>query len=546
MIAPSDVGSALGSRRAIDGMRCWSVAVSDSVRLARRLGWLDPGQMAATTAALTRWGPSLAALYTAAAVRHRKRAAVVDHRGTVTFGELDRSSSALAQGFRSLGLAGGDHLGVLCANHRDFVDVSIAAAKAGLACVYLNTGFAAPQLGEVLRREGVGALVVDGDLLAVAEASGFDGHVVVADGDRRSEPGPHRSIADVRALGSSRPLLPSKPVAPVLLTSGTTGTPKGARRNRATGLSSALGVLERIPYRAGDVAVIPTPLFHAWGLAQLTVAAATASTAVLVRRFAVDATLDAVEAERADVLAVVPVMIQRILAAETDGRDLSSLRIVACSGSALPAAVAAEWMDRFGDNLYNLYGSTEVGQATLATPEDLRAAPGTAGRVIPGTVVEVVDDRGDPVPPGETGLIVVGSDGQFTEYTGGGTKDRIRGLMSSGDVGHFDAERRLFVTGRADDMIVSGGENVFPLEVEEVLLAHDDVVDAMVVGVADDEFGQRLAAFVVRRSGGSIDADGLRSLVATRLARHKVPRDVSFVDELPRNTTGKLLRPSSP
>ena len=521
-------------------MRCWSVAVSDSVRLARRLGWLDPRLVAATTAALTRWGPSLAALYTAAAVRHRKRAAVVDHRGTVTFGDLDRASSALAQGFRALGLAGGEHLGVLCANHRDFVEVSIAAAKAGPTCVYLNTGFAAPQLGEVLRREGVGAVVVDSDLLAVVEDSGFDGHVVAVDGD----PGSHRSIDDVRALGSLRPLLPSRPVAPVLLTSGTTGTPKGARRTgRPAGLSSALGVLERIPYQTGDIAVIPTPLFHAWGLAQLTVAAATGSTAVLVRRFDVGATLDAIEAERATVLAVVPVMLQRILAADTDGRDLSSLRIVACSGSALPATVATAWMDRFGDNLYNLYGSTEVGQATLATPEDLRAAPGTAGRVISGTVVEVVDDRGEPVPAGETGLIVVGSDGQFTEYTGGGTKDRIRGLMSSGDVGHFDAESRLFVTGRADDMIVSGGENVFPHEVEEVLLAHDDIVDARVVGVADDEFGQRLAAQVVRRPGGSIDEDGIRSLVATRLARHKVPRDVSFVDELPRNATGKLLRP---
>ena len=518
------------------------MAVSDSVRLARRLGWLDPAQMAATTAALTRWGPSLAALYTAAAVRHRKRAAIVDHRGTVTFGELDRRSSATAQGLRSLGLAGGDHLGVLCANHGDFVEVSIAAAKAGLACVYLNTGFAAPQLGEVLVREGVGAIVVDSDLLAVVEASGFAGHVVVVDGDPPSDRGSHLSIDDVRARASSRPLLPSTGVAPVLLTSGTTGTPKGARRSRPTGLSSAMGVLERIPYRGGDVAVIPTPLFHAWGLAQLTIAAATASTAVLVRRFTVDETLEAVEVERASVLAVVPVMIQRILAAETDGRDLSSLRVVACSGSALPAAVATAWMDRFGDNLYNLYGSTEVGQATLATPEDLRAAPGTAGRVIPGTVVEVVDERGGAVPPGVTGLIVVGSDGQFTEYTGGGTKDRVRGLMSSGDVGYFDPEGRLFVTGRADDMIVSGGENVFPLEVEEVLLSHDDVVDVMVVGVPDEEFGQRLAAFVVRGSGGSIDADGVRSFVASRLARHKVPRDVTFVAELPRNTTGKLLR----
>jgi len=515
------------------------VAVSDSMRVARRLGWLDPRQIAANTAALTRWGPSLAALYMAAAVRHRSRAAIVDHRGSVTFGELDRTSSALAQGFRALGLDGGDHLGVLCANHRDFVEVSIAAAKAGLVCVYLNTGFAAPQLGEVLAREGVRAVVVDSDLRAVVENSGFDGHVVVADGD----PGSHRSVGDVRALGSSRPLLPSRPIAPVLLTSGTTGTPKGARRTgRPAGLSSAIGVLERIPYRAGDVAVIPTPLFHAWGLAQLTIAAATASTAVLVRRFDVGATLDAVEAERAQVLAVVPVMLQRILAADTNDRDLSSLQIVACSGSALPAAVATKWMDRFGDNLYNLYGSTEVGQATLATPEDLRAAPGTAGRVIPGTVVEVVDERGDPLAAGEVGLIVVGSDSQFTEYTGGGTKDRVRGLMSSGDVGFWDDERRLFVTGRADDMIVSGGENVFPLEVEEVLLAHPDVVDVMVVGVADDEFGQRLAVFVVCGPGRSVDADGIRSFIASRLARHKVPRDVNFVDELPRNATGKLLR----
>jgi fatty-acyl-CoA synthase len=514
------------------------VAISDNVSLARRLGWLDPRQVAATTAAVTRWGPSLAALYTAAAVRHRSRVAIVDHRGTVSYGELDRASTALAQGLRALGLGAGDHLGVLCANHRDFVEASIAAAKAGLACVYLNTGFAAPQLGEVLTREGVRAVVVDSDLLATVTASGFDGHVVVVDGD----PGVHRSIGDVRALASSRPLLPSRPVAPVLLTSGTTGTPKGARRQRPAGLASALGVLERIPYRAGDVTVIPTPLFHAWGLAQLTIAASTASTAVLVRRFDVDATLDAIEAERADVLAVVPVMIQRILAADTDGRDLSSLRIVACSGSALPAAVATAWMDRFGDNLYNLYGSTEVGQATLATPEDLRAAPGTAGRVIPGTTVEVVDDRGDAVAPGEVGLIVVGGDGQFSEYTGGGTKDRVRGLMSSGDVGYFDDEGRLFVTGRADDMIVSGAENVFPLEVEEVLLSLDDIVDAMVVGVPDDEFGQRLAAFVVRRPGGSIDADAVRSAVAARLARHKVPRDVNFVDELPRNPTGKLLR----
>ena len=516
------------------------MAVTDQLRLARRLGWLDPAQMAATAAALTRWGPTLAALYTASAVRHPRRTAVIDDRGSVTYADLDHRSSSLAQGLRSLGLAAGDHLGVLCFNHREFVEVSIATAKAGLTCVYLNTGFAAPQLGEVLGRENVRAVVCDAALVSVVEASGFGGHVVIADGQSSA----HRSIADVRELGSSRPLLPSRPIAPVLLTSGTTGTPKGARRSgRPAGLSSAMGVLERIPYRSGDVAVIPTPLFHAWGLAQLTVAAATGSTAVLVGRFTAAATLDAVEAHHADVLAVVPVMLQRILAEDDlDAHDTSSLRIVACSGSALPAAVAEAWMDRFGEHLYNVYGSTEVGQATLATPADLRAAPGTAGRVIAGTVVEVVDGDGNDVPTGETGLIVVGSDAQFTEYTGGGTKERIRGLMSSGDVGYFDDHGRLFVTGRADDMIVSGGENVFPLEIEEVLLSHDDIADAVVIGVPDAEFGQRLAAFVVLHPGGSIDADGVSTVVASRLARHKVPRDVTFVDELPRNTTGKLLR----
>jgi fatty-acyl-CoA synthase len=519
------------------------MATSDSVRLARRLGWLDPRQVAATTLAIARWGPTLAALYGAAAARHGGRAAIIDDRGPVTFRVLDQESSRLAHGLRSLGLSGGDHVGVLCFNHREFVEVSIATAKAGLTCVYLNTGFASPQLGEVLRREGIRAVVCDDELLPIVDGAEFDGDVIAV-GATRTTHGelPHRPIDDVRNVGSSRPLLPSRPIPPVLLTSGTTGTPKGARRSgRPAGLSSVIGVLERIPYRSGDIAVIPTPLFHAWGLAQLTIAAATASTAVLVRRFDVEATLTAVETHRATVLAVVPVMIQRILAADgAEEHDMSSLRVVAASGSALPAAVATAWMDRFGDNLYNLYGSTEVGQATLATPADLRAAPGTAGRVIDGTVVEVVDENGEAVDVGVTGLIVVGNDAQFTEYTGGGTKDRIRGLMSSGDVGYFDSEGRLFVTGRADDMIVSGGENVFPLEIEELLLSHDGIVDAAVVGVPDDEFGQRLAAFIVR--SGDLDEADVRSFVAGRLARHKVPRDVTFVDELPRNTTGKLLR----
>ena len=256
-------------------------------------------------------------------------------------------------------------------------------------------------------------------------------------------------------------------------------------------------------------------------------------------------TVRSVVEHRATVLAVVPVMLQRMLAEPSlDLMAMNSLRIVASSGSALPGSVSEEWMDRTSDTLYNLYGSTEVGQATIATPADLRATPGTAGRVAPGSDVMIVDPDGHPLPTGAEGRIFVANGAQFSGYTGGGTKEVVDGRMASGDVGYFDDDGRLFVTGRADDMIVSGGENVFPAEVEDALLADPRVADAAVVGVTDPSFGERLAAFIVRTPGASLSAKAVKDIVATELARHKVPRDVTFVDELPRTTTGKLLRRS--
>jgi fatty-acyl-CoA synthase len=200
-------------------------------------------------------------------------------------------------------------------------------------------------------------------------------------------------------------------------------------------------------------------------------------------------------------------------------------------------------MDTFGDNLYNLYGSTEVAWATIATPRDLREAPGTAGRPPYGTVVRIYDEDGVALTePGATGRIFVGNEMQFEGYTGGGNKDVIDGLMSSGDVGHFDAEGRLFIDGRDDDMIVSGGENVFPSEVEELLYAHDAVAEAAVYGVEDRDFGQRLAAVIVRKDGRELDEAAVKAYVKRNLAGYKVPRDVAFVDELPRTSTGKVLK----
>ena len=183
-------------------------------------------------------------------------------------------------------------------------------------------------------------------------------------------------------------------------------------------------------------------------------------------------------------------------------------------------------MDAFGDVLYNLYGSTEVAWATIATPADLRAAPGTAGLPPLGTVVKLLDEHGHEVPRGQSGRIFVANEMMFEGYTGGGGKEIIEGLMSTGDVGHLDSGGRLFVDGRDDEMIVSGGENVFPREVEDLLSDHPQIEEAAVVGVPDSEFGQRLKAFIVPREGAELSEDEVKDYVKQNLARYKVPRDV--------------------
>ncbi|MDP9189958.1 MAG: AMP-binding protein, partial [Actinomycetota bacterium] len=222
--------------------------------------------------------------------------------------------------------------------------------------------------------------------------------------------------------------------------------------------------------------------------------------------------------------------------------DVSNLKVTAASGSVLPGELATTWMDAFGDNLYNLYGSTEVAWATIASPEDMRAAPGTAGQVPRGTVVKIVDESGAELPEGETGRIFVGNEMSFEGYTGGDDKERLEGLLSSGDVGHFDERGLLFIDGRDDEMIVSGGENVFPREVEDLLADHEAVAEAAALGVDDEQFGQRLRAFVVTKEGVEVSEDELKAHVKANLAAYKVPREIQFMDELPRNATGKVLK----
>jgi len=291
--------------------------------------------------------------------------------------------------------------------------------------------------------------------------------------------------------------------------------------------------------------VLAAPAFHAWGLANLSLAMGLQSTLVMSRRFDPKRTLELVEKHAADTLVAVPVMIQRILdLPEREQREAatSCLRIVALSGSALPPSLALRFMDIFGDVLYSLYGSTEVAYVSVAGPKDLREAPGSAGRLMRGVTVKLVDDDGNEVPTGKTGRIFAGSGMTFEGYTSGEDKARLGALTSTGDVGRFDDTGRLYVEGRDDDMIVSGGENVFPAEVEDCLHQHPQVQDAAVVGVEDEKFGQALVAHVVLRNSNGTSADELRAHVKKQLANYKVPREIVLHDELPRNETGKVLK----
>jgi fatty-acyl-CoA synthase len=505
-----------------------------------------PDRALRTALTLIRWGPTPAAGYAMNAVRYPDDQAIVDELGTLTFREVHERTNALAHALREDGIGTGDGVAIMCRNHRGFVDAYVACSKLGANALFLNTAFSGPQIADVAEREKPKALIYDHEFAELVKDAGKRRKRYIAwhdpDDGEASDPRLEQLIEDGDTSDLSPPSDRGKAI---ILTSGTTGTPKGASRSQPRSLDPAAALLAMIPLKAREKTMIAAPMFHSWGFVHFTLGMALSSTLVLRRKFDPEGTLSLTAQQDCTALVVVPVMIQRILELDEDvlqRYDLSALRAVPVSGSALPGPLAERWMDTFGDTIYNLYGSTEVAWATIATPKDLREAPGTAGRPPYGTVVRIYDDDGNAVEQGESGRIFVGNEMQFEGYTGGGGKDVVDGLLASGDVGHFDASGRLFVDGRDDDMIVSGGENVFPAEVEDLLSGHEGIAEVAVFGVDDEEFGQRLKAVVVKRDGASLTEDDVRKHVKSNLAGYKVPRDVQFVGELPRTSTGKVLK----
>ncbi|MBB3039702.1 acyl-CoA synthetase [Hoyosella altamirensis] len=492
------------------------------------------------------YGPFVGAMHNAL-LRGPDRIALIDEDGPLTYAGLDRHSNALARAWASCGLGSESTVAALCRDHRGLVVSMLAAGKIGARLVLLNTGFAGPQLAGVVSRERVNAVVYDAEFQTVLAALPDSVSRYLAwedDGDPVDSAIPRlKDLIAEHPCGRVKP--PRSPGGFVLLTSGTTGTPKGAPRNHTSVLASAQ-FLDRIPLREGGTTYMAAPIFHGTGLSQFVLSLALGCTVIMDRRFDAARAVAQVARYRADTLILVPTMLQRIVdlgPAVLAKHDTSTLRIIFAAGSALSPDLCRRTAQAFGDVLYNLYGSTEVAVATVATPAELRSAPGTAGRPPVACRVALYDTDGQAITkPNATGRIFVKSGLSFTGYTDGRRKEVIDGMLSSGDVGHFDDNGLLFVDGREDDMIVSGGENVYPLEVENLLADHDDVLDAAVIGVPDSEFGHRLRAFVVRAPGATVDTEVITDYVKGNLARYKAPREVIFIDELPRNATGKVLR----
>ncbi|RRO19466.1 acyl-CoA synthetase [Saccharopolyspora rhizosphaerae] len=502
---------------------------------------MRPDRLVRIVLAYRRWGITLPLGFAVGAARHPDRPAVIDERGALSYAELASRTTRLAAALRDR-VPGKTRIGVLTRNHHGPVEVIVAAAKIGVDVVLLNVGLSTRQLADVLAEQDVSLLVLDEEFAGHLQDLPGDLDVVLGWADGPTE---HDTLDHLIAIAPDTRLpRPPRHSRLIVLTSGTTGTPKGARRPDPPSLNPAGAVFSRIPLRAGERVLLSAPLFHTWGIAGFQLSAVLGATMVLRRKFDPVDTLRTVQRHRVGAVIGVPVMLQRILdlpAEERERFDTSSLRIVAASGSALPGDLATRFQRAFGPVLYNLYGSTEVSWVSIATPADLRAAPSSAGRPPRGTQVRILDDNGEPVRRGETGRIFAGNDMLFDGYTNGKSRESRSGLMSTGDLGRFDHSGRLFIAGREDDMIISGGENVYPKEAEDAIAGLDGVVETAVLGVEDPDFGQRLAAFVVPREKGSMDADEVRDQVRSRVSKFAVPRDVIFLDELPRNATGKVV-----
>ncbi|WP_010120114.1 AMP-binding protein [Corynebacterium nuruki] len=544
---------------------------------------MGPVAMGKALKSIVQWSFTPAGLLALGAAQDPYHTAILDDAGSITYSELNDQTDKLAEALYRTGVRERDKIGMLSRNHRGFIMTLCAHGRLGTDIVLFNTGASASQTRAVMKEQKIDLLFIDEEFIPLLP-KGFDecpvivnweenqdtaaaplteeekakradaGYDVIeyasnvaeatADEDHATRNPEWPSLTEVLRTGPADTKIPPRPRRgrTIILTSGTTGTPKGARRPEPKTYLPASSIMSRIPLKHHRGYYVPAPMFHLWGFCQIQLGLALRATFILQRKFNPRDAVKLIEANRPANIAIVPTQLRRLLEAVPEKFNPGTKSIVAC-GEALPARVIRDTHEKFGKVLYNLYGSTEVSWASIATPEELDAHPTTAGKAPMATTLKVVDDDGNDVPEGTVGRVFVGNDLLFEGYTRPGVdKENLRGLVSTGDLGYFE-DGLFYLAGRSDDMIVSGGENVYPQEAEDVIADMPEVYEVAVHGVADPEFGQALAAYVVLKDDATREGfqDRAKAAVKAHLARHNVPRYYVFMDVLPRNAVGKIV-----
>lgn len=495
------------------------------IRKLRRTGLLTKGGVLGLLGAITTGGVNLMAMLRVAARLHPERVAVIDERGQLTYGELWSRAQSLAGALSTKhGIRRGRRVAIACGNHAVAVETIFAASRLGANVYLVNPESSVDQLLSLDRRHRFDLWIYDDRCAAI-----FADPLFAA----RAIPAYHPTEYSINTIPRCSPcvrIARGRSGTVVVMTGGTTGRPKSASRKPSllSFLSPFAALLTQLHLDRCRSVYIATPIYHGFGLASLLVSVILGAEIHLAERFDAARGCELIAERRIEAVTLVPLMLGRMMA--TDASSLGSLRCIISGGARLAPALANETLVRLGPVLFNLYGTSEAGFAILAGPDCIGAKPASIGRPVRGVRVSIVDEQGEDVESGTVGHLQIESAWATSRS----------GAVATGDLAWRDRDGDIFLSGRVDDMIVSGGENVYPVELENVLAGHPDVEAAAVVGIPDREFGQRLKAVVVPKHAASLDAPALHTWLKTRVARYQMPAVIELHDELPYTSLGKV------
>lgn len=486
-----------------------------------KVNLISPRGFARLLSAFCSEGTNLMALLKFTARKFPNQIAVADENQSITYKDLFKQSQNLAGHLQAdFQIETGNKIAFLCRNRAGFVIALCAAARTGARIFLLNPEMTAEQISALAGKHRFDFVFYDAEVESTAEIEAWkDKSLTIDEADNLSK-------KDLQIK-----IKPAFSGEIVVLTGGTTGTPKSARRKPSIFkfLNPFFALLTTLELDEYQTVYIATPVYHGFGISALIIALILGMKMFFLTRFDAGKACELIEKNRIETVTVVPLMLQRML--NFDASKLESLQCIISGGAALNPALVAETQTRLGDKLFNLYGTSEAGFSVIAEPADLRRSPETIGRKIIGVKLKILDETEREVSNGQTGKICIKSAWSI---------ESDKNWIETGDVGFQDENGFIFLRGRSDEMIVSGGENVYPVELENILAKHPNILQTAVIGIPDEDFGQRLKAFIVLKENAKISETEIKKWLETRVARFQMPAKIEFLEELPQTAVGKI------